>query len=280
VLEQDALGPGAARQAGARAARCDLIALCDDDAVPAADWLEQAAACWNGTAAGIEGMTRALDVGPADTGVLRNTRGGMFLTCNLFLTREAMLACAPDRRFKHPFREDLDLALQVRQRFGEIQFCPSVKVSHPPSSAPISHLLRTATWHWYDGLVVRRHGGQVHGLGALALPLPGGRTLTVWRAKQRVASVQFMSWTLLALAPPARRSRAVRSLAVGSVLAAVAWEQRHWVAAALESGPRPIASPRRLRAAAGQAGRQAVASYVRGAAYLAGRARWRFAPRG
>ena len=84
-------GPGAARNAGAQAARGDLLAFTDADCVPEPGWLS----------AGLEALKRAdlvqgevrpvddVEVGPFDRTVWATRPNGLFETANLFVRREA-----------------------------------------------------------------------------------------------------------------------------------------------------------------------------------------------
>lgn len=278
VVSQDQEGPARARYRGAQEAQGNVVALCDDDVVPPDDWLERAAACLQATGAvGVEGSTvPPPDVGPDHARIQENRSGGAFLTCNLLLRRDAMLACPPDPRFRRPFREDTDLALLVQERFGPIAFCPEAAMVHPTSGLTLSALLRTASWHYYDGLVIRRHGAATRGIGALELSV-AGRQVTVLRPKQRLAVLQLASAVAIPLASgPVRR--AALAVAVSSTVAAGLYEQRYWVRAARAHDPSRLRSPDVLRRAVAQAGRQSLANLVRGAAYAVGRARWALAP--
>jgi len=279
ALRQEQEGPARARYRGAQAARGEIIALCDDDVVPPPDWLEQAVRCLQASGApGVEGATSPPpDIRPDHARVQHNT-GGSFLTCNLLLRRDAFLACPPDPRFRRPFREDSDLALSIQERFGRIVFCPEARMVHPTSRLAFGKLLRTAWWHYYDGLVVRRHGHGTDGIGVLRVGI-AGRTVTVLRPKQRLALAQAVSLAACVAAPTRPARRAALAATAATTLAQTAYEQRYWVRAALEHDPGRLRSPEFLGAAVRQGAEQAVANVVRGVAYAAGRIRWSFAPR-
>lgn len=271
ALQQHREGPGKARLWGAREARGDVVALCDDDVVPPPGWLAAAARCWRADTVALEGrVTQPPDVSPRDARVQHNPGGG-YLTCNLFVRRDVLLDCAPDPRFVKPFREDTDVALQILERHGPIGFCPEAVLTHPTAPLAFRKLLETAWWHTFDGLIVRRHGAATDAIGVLRLP--GGRAVV--RPKQRLAVAQL---TLTGAALVTRRRPLVAAAALVTVVAN-GWEQRYWVRSALEHDRSRLRDPRRWAQAVGQGAEQSAANLVRGAAYLVGRARWSRAPR-
>ncbi len=90
VVSQPALGPGAARNAGARSARGALLAFCDADVFPAPGWLAAGIRALGGAAL-VQGKVLPdpdAKLGPFDRTIWVTSAPGLWETANLFMRRE------------------------------------------------------------------------------------------------------------------------------------------------------------------------------------------------
>lgn len=127
-------GPARARNRGVDAARGEVLVFTDDDTVPAAGWLEAAAAALeaNGDAVGVEGPVDGGGFDRLFEHSIQNELPGAYYTCNVAYRREEFLRAGGfDVEFPAPHCEDIDLGRRMAQR-GQILFVPSMLVLHPP----------------------------------------------------------------------------------------------------------------------------------------------------
>ena len=121
IVRAGAGGPAAARNAGARAARGDVICFTDDDCTPAPDWAQQLAelCAGGGAAAGATIADPAAGPAAAASQLLTNTlmlasrderSGGLRFapTCNLACAAETLRALPFDESFALAAGEDRD----------------------------------------------------------------------------------------------------------------------------------------------------------------------------
>jgi GT2 family glycosyltransferase len=147
ILDLKNGGPGAARNAGARAASGTYLAFTDDDCVVAADWLEQILAAFERTrAVGVQGrtttdrlartpLTHQVEVLTAWTSCMP--------TCNASYLRSVFEAVGGfDDSYRYAHDEDADLAWRAEEH-GVLVFAPEVHVSHPPRR---DRFLKRARW--------------------------------------------------------------------------------------------------------------------------------------
>jgi glycosyltransferase involved in cell wall biosynthesis len=111
---QHAHGPAAARNAGWRAARGEIIAFTDDDCLPDSSWLSTGvAALASGQRIDAAWGSLRMPLPPRPTDYERDAAGlerSEFVTANCFCRREALEEIGGfDERFTAAWREDADL---------------------------------------------------------------------------------------------------------------------------------------------------------------------------
>ena len=136
LLELENRGPGAARNAGARAARGQYLAFTDDDCLASEDWLEQLLAVFERTGAvGVQGRTTTDRLARTplthEMEVLSPWLAAM-PTCNAAYRKDVFDRVGGfDESFPFAHNEDADLAWRVEE-IGKTVFAPEVHVIHPP----------------------------------------------------------------------------------------------------------------------------------------------------
>jgi glycosyltransferase involved in cell wall biosynthesis len=153
-------GPAAARNAGWRAARGEIIAFTDDDCVSARSWLRA------GLDAFLEGVEGAwgqiiVPLPESPTDFERETAGlrhAEFATANCFYRRSAIRAIGGfDERFQLAWREDSDLFFTLLDRRSPLVYAPGALVIHPPREAPWGVSLRQQRKSMFNALLYRKH---------------------------------------------------------------------------------------------------------------------------
>lgn len=153
-------GPAAARNAGWRAARGEIIAFTDDDCIPTSNWLKQGLEAFEGDVAGVSGrLVVPLPESPTDyeKDAAHLSRSG-FVTANCFYRRSALDAVGGfDERFDQAWREDTDLYFRMAKRFIRLIYARAAIVIHPvrPESWGIS--LKQQRKSMYNALLFKKH---------------------------------------------------------------------------------------------------------------------------
>jgi len=193
-------GPGAARNAGERAARAELLAFTEDDCTPAPDWLERALARFDADAA-LEVLC-GVTTKPGDRPVHRQQDSSpLYLPTNLFVKRATFERVGGyselyfDAARRLYFREDSDFGFTLEAEGAHIARAADVRVVHPEEHARPIDALRWADRHEMDPLLAHRHPQafrdriEVHRVGPLVVRRPIVR-----------AAVVVAAGTLLAIA--------------------------------------------------------------------------------
>ena len=159
VLRTPSVGAVAARSAGVRAARADVLAFTDSDCVPSPGWLAAGVGAIRAGAAVALGPTWPVSpVRPLERSLASDGRDGLYATSNVFYARQAFEAAggfdpsAGDRLRFRPgrtlggtgFGEDTLLAWRVVRAGGGSCVCPEAVVHHHVFGADAADSLRRA----------------------------------------------------------------------------------------------------------------------------------------
>jgi GT2 family glycosyltransferase len=153
-------GPAAARNAGWRAARGEIVAFTDDDTLPASDWLVEGMAAMADGRWAATGQVK-VPIASIPTDYERNVKHletAEFVTANCFVRRTALVAIGGfDERFTRAWREDSDLHFNLLERFGPIARAPGAVVVHPARQAPWGISLREQRNMFFEALLFKKH---------------------------------------------------------------------------------------------------------------------------
>lgn len=169
-------GPAAARNAGWRAARGEIVAFTDDDTVPLPDWLATGIEAlqkghWAALAGRVQ-VPRQSTGRPSDHE--RMTQGlerSEFVTANAFVWRSAMQRIEGfDERFTRAWREDSDLQFSLLERVGPVGRCEQAVVLHPVRPERWGVSLRQQKNAFFEALLYAKH--PKHYRQRIKLPTP------------------------------------------------------------------------------------------------------------
>ncbi|GAC1418122.1 MAG: glycosyltransferase [Actinomycetota bacterium] len=151
-------GPAAARNGGLARVSSPVIAFTDADVEVAPDWLQQALSKLDDdeTLAGVEGATLPKGETGTFTHQMQNTRGQLYMTCNM-IYRRSVLREGFDERFRLAFLEDSDVAFAVLESGGTIEFVPDVVAFHLVLQEGRRKFWREAHKRFYNPLLYRKH---------------------------------------------------------------------------------------------------------------------------
>jgi GT2 family glycosyltransferase len=160
VAAQHRRGPAAARNAGWRASRGEVLAFTDDDCVPDADWLRAGLAGIDDGADAVAGrLLMPLPERPTDyEGDAAGLANAEFVTANCLCRRNAFEAVGGfDERFTAAWREDSDLQFSLMERGFRIARADDAVVVHPIRPAAWGISLRQQSKSRFDVLLKRKH---------------------------------------------------------------------------------------------------------------------------
>jgi glycosyltransferase involved in cell wall biosynthesis len=213
---RDSRGPAAARNAGWRFARGQVIAFTDDDCIPDPGWLSAGTRAIRNGATGVSG--RVVVPLPEDpTDYERNAAGlatSEFVTANCFYLRSALKAVGGfDERFAMAWREDSDLWLTFIGRGEPLVSAEDAVVVHPLRPAPWGVSLSQQRKSQYNALLYKKHPvlyrqrvqpGPPRDYYAIVAAI-AGCLLGLGLRRQGVAVASFLVWARLTGAFIARR---------------------------------------------------------------------------
>lgn len=152
-------GPAAARNAGWRAARGDVVAFTDDDCVPDPRWLAEGTAVIEAGAEAASGRV-VVPLSERPTDYERDAAGlerADFVTANCFVRREALEAAGGfDERYTAAWREDSDLQFTLLERGCRIERAGRAQVVHPVRPAPWGVSLRQQRKSQFNALLYKK----------------------------------------------------------------------------------------------------------------------------
>ena len=128
-------GPWASRNLGVEQASGEFIAFIDSDCVATPGWLAAGLAAFAERTGLVQGQTLPNPSHPKPAlfkSVTVTSEGPYYETCNMFYRRSAILAAggfSPEFE-EHPWGEDLDLAMRVKQLGYSSAFAPDALVYH------------------------------------------------------------------------------------------------------------------------------------------------------
>ncbi|CAB3800687.1 glycosyltransferase [Pararobbsia alpina] len=156
-------GPAAARNAGWRIASAPLVAFTDDDTEPAAQWLSEGIAAFDGSAGAVVGhIDVPLPPRPTDyeldaSGLAR----AEFATANVFVERAALIRTRGfDERFTSAWREDSDLQFALLAAGIPIGRAERAVVRHPVRPARWGVSLSQQRKSQFDALLFKKYPTQ------------------------------------------------------------------------------------------------------------------------
>jgi glycosyltransferase involved in cell wall biosynthesis len=208
IAVRDTSGPAAARNAGWRVARGDIIAFTDDDCIPASDWLRSGIAAFQGDVAGVSGkLVMPIPEVPTDYELnAAHLESAEFVTANCFYRRDVLEATGGfDERFQAAWREDCDLHFRVLDTGHRLVKCESAVVVHPVRDAAWGISVRQQRKSMYNALLYKKHPRRYreriqaappwryYAIVAALIASAGG----LFANQRQVSAISLLAWGLL-----------------------------------------------------------------------------------
>ena len=156
----DTTGPAAARNAGWRAARGEIIAFTDDDCVPDPNWLQVGVDAFQPGISGVSGKVSVpLPACPTDYELnASHLENAEFVTASCFYRRCALEAVGGfDEHFQAAWREDCDLHFRLLETGHRLVTCAGAVVVHPVRVAPWGVSVGQQRKSMYSALLYKKH---------------------------------------------------------------------------------------------------------------------------
>jgi cellulose synthase/poly-beta-1,6-N-acetylglucosamine synthase-like glycosyltransferase len=154
-------GPAAARNAGIRVSRGEIIAFTDDDCIPRRDWLREGAGAFVDGVAGASGKVLVPMNGKKPTDYEVNAarlQFSEFVTASCFYRRHALLNIGGfDERFRMAWREDSDLFFTLMKRQHRLAYAPKAVVEHPVRPARWGVSIGQQKKNIFNALLYKKH---------------------------------------------------------------------------------------------------------------------------
>jgi glycosyltransferase involved in cell wall biosynthesis len=156
----DRHGPAAARNAGWRAARGEVIAFTDDDTIPDRGWLAAGVAALGASGAAAATGRTVVPLPEHPTDYERDAsglEGAEFVTANAFCRRDVLFSLGGfDERFAAAWREDSDLHFRLLRAGHAIVRAADAVVVHPVRPAPWGISLKQQRKTFFDALLYKK----------------------------------------------------------------------------------------------------------------------------
>jgi GT2 family glycosyltransferase len=159
ILRLHGVGPAAARNAGWRAARSDVVLFTDDDALPSRCWVDAICREFEDQPR-LVGVEAPVVTDPFDRLYEHSvsvSEPGSGLTCNVAYRRSALERVGGFHEgFPFAHCEDIDLAHRMR-RLGPVGFARRATVRHDPRIVSARSLIGRGRWAQSEMLLHARH---------------------------------------------------------------------------------------------------------------------------